>query len=186
MNKRSKWRDSMSTELTLMTPQIDPSTSLITSTWRSADLCSSMPLLKLKMRLIQLFHSEEAAEKVFAVHAPWISMVVIIWLAFARLTKRISINQQSHHLCSCLCWRIWLLICLTSTLSINQLIPILSASKAKSPVKENSTSLLRIESFSMDSMSVCYALAASQLAPLTGGTLKTTWDLLFSCRPTGG
>lgn len=57
---------------------------------------------------------------------------------------------------------------------------------AKSPAKENSTSLLRIESFSMDFMSACSALAASQPAPLTGGTLRTTWDLLFSCKPTGG
>ena len=186
MNKRSKWRDSMSTAPTLMTPLIDPSTSLITSTWRSADLCSSMPSSRLRMRSIPLFHSEEAAEKVSVVHAPWILMGVIIWLAFAQLTKRIWKNQQSHHSCSCLCWRIWLLTCLTSTLSINQLIPIWSARQAKSPAKENSSSQLRIESFSMDSMSACSALAASQPAPLTGGTLRTTWDLLFSCKPTGG
>lgn len=169
-----------------MTQLIDPNMCLTTLTWTSVDPCSSMLWSRSRTRLTPHSHSEDLAEKASAVPVQWTLMAVTIWLAFAQSTRKISRSQLFHHSCSCSSLRTWSPICLTSTLSINQSILILSASKPRSLVRENSSSLLRIESFLMVFTSACSVLAASQLAHLIGGTLRTTWDLLCSCRLTGG
>ena len=75
-----------------------------------------------KMKSTQHCPSEEVAEKVSVVPAPWILMVDITWLACVASLKVIMKNQQLHHWCSCLSWKTWWLTCLTFMLNINLLI----------------------------------------------------------------
>lgn len=172
--------------MTLKTHQMSQNTLVTILIWLKSHLCIWMLWFTLKTILIQPYHSEDHAERVFAVHALWTVMDFTPSLVSDKLIETLLSHHLLPHWDTCSFLRISSSIWPISTHNIKLSNLTWKEKNQKPKDKNNIINLSKIELNLMVFTNVSSVHAAQLHAHHIGGILKPILAHQSLCKPTDG